>query len=182
MEKKLTHCDRTLRFLMDYGSITSWDAIKEFGNTRLSATIYSLRKDGWKISTEYGTSKNRYGDSVSFAIYKLESDEKGESEFKPQKQEKKPKTDKELAKRYWRELCDKYGKENLLNCDGEIFFIDENWIRTFFGRRVLWNLQLSKEQYVIQKKVVLGKVRYKITESKAYQNARLEEAKYVRKK
>ena len=54
-------------------------------------------------------------------------------------------------------------------------------------RNIFWQRQdelniLSYWFYVIQKKVVLGKVRYKITESKAYQNARLEEAKYVRKK
>lgn len=72
MDKKTTHYDRVLKYLQDFGEITSWDAISEFGNLRLAHTIYLLRKDGWNISTEYKTSKNRYGDTVSYAIYKLE--------------------------------------------------------------------------------------------------------------
>lgn len=38
---KLTHQDRILQYLKEYGSITSWEAIKEFGATRLSAVIYN---------------------------------------------------------------------------------------------------------------------------------------------
>ena len=72
MNKRITHYDRVLKYLQDFGEITSWDAIEMFGNSRLSATIYLLRKDGWNISTEYKTSKNRYGDTVSYAVYKLE--------------------------------------------------------------------------------------------------------------
>lgn len=71
MSKRTTHYDRVLQYLQDFGEITSWDAIREFGNTRLSATIHLLRKDGWDISTEYRTSKNRYDDTVSYAVYKL---------------------------------------------------------------------------------------------------------------
>ncbi len=72
MDKKTTHYDRVLQYLQDFGEITSWDAIREFGNTRLSATIYLLRKDGWQIKTEFKADKNRYGDPVSYAVYKLE--------------------------------------------------------------------------------------------------------------
>lgn len=72
MNKRITHYDHVLQYLRDYGKITSWEAITEFGNTRLSATIYLLRKDGWNISTEYKTAKNRYGNTVSYAVYKLE--------------------------------------------------------------------------------------------------------------
>lgn len=72
MDKKATHYDRVLQYLQDFGEITSWNAIREFGNTRLSATIYLLRKDGWQIKTEFKTDKNRYGDPVSYAVYKLE--------------------------------------------------------------------------------------------------------------
>lgn len=44
--KKLTQKDMVLRYLQDYGSITSWEAIKEFGATRISAIIFNLKKDG----------------------------------------------------------------------------------------------------------------------------------------
>ena len=46
---KLTHQDRILQYLKEYGSITSWEAIKEFGATRLSAVIYNLKKKNNQI-------------------------------------------------------------------------------------------------------------------------------------
>lgn len=70
--EKTTHADRIEKYLKENGSITSWEAIKEFGITRLSAVIYNLRnKRGLDITTNFETRKNRYGDSVSFARYKL---------------------------------------------------------------------------------------------------------------
>lgn len=68
-----THADRVEQYLRENGSITSWEAIQQFGITRLSAVIYDLRyKRGLNIGTHYETMKNRYGDSVSFARYVLE--------------------------------------------------------------------------------------------------------------
>ncbi len=68
--KRTTHADRIEQYLRDRGSITSWEAIREFGITRLSAVIYDLRyKRNLDIETRYETMKNRYGDSVSFARY-----------------------------------------------------------------------------------------------------------------
>lgn len=65
--------DRVLQYLKENKSITSLEAIKEFGATRLSAIIFNLRKEH-KITTQYETSKNRYGDSVSYARYILEGE------------------------------------------------------------------------------------------------------------
>jgi hypothetical protein len=67
-----THYDRILRHLKDFGSITSWDAFEDYGNTRLSATIFSLRQDGYNIKSEKIGRKNRYGKMVYFAKYTLE--------------------------------------------------------------------------------------------------------------
>ncbi len=45
-------------YLLRNGSITSWEAIKYFGNTRLSATIHTLRHEyDLKIITRYEKSK-----------------------------------------------------------------------------------------------------------------------------
>lgn len=41
--------DRILRHLEKYGSITSWEAIKEYGCTRLSQYIYLLRNEGYLV-------------------------------------------------------------------------------------------------------------------------------------
>lgn len=71
--KRTTHLDRVENYIKQRGSITSWEAIKEFGITRLSAVIYDLRNQrGLNIVTQYETMKNRYGDNVTFARYVLE--------------------------------------------------------------------------------------------------------------
>lgn len=69
--KRLTHYDRVLRHLKDNGSITSLQAFREYGITRLSAVIYNLRKDGYVIENEVVKRKNRYGDKIWFAKYIL---------------------------------------------------------------------------------------------------------------
>lgn len=67
----MTQEQRILEYLQDFGSITSWEAIKEFGVTRLSAIVFNLRKRGYNIETSFETAKNRYGDKVSYGVYKL---------------------------------------------------------------------------------------------------------------
>ena len=47
MSKKLTQKEQILTHLKKYGSITSWDAIMEYGVTRLSHHIYCLRNEGF---------------------------------------------------------------------------------------------------------------------------------------
>ena len=70
---KITLQDRVLQYMKETGSITSWEAIREFGATRLSAIIYNLRyKEGLNIISKNVNGKNRYGDPVSYARYFLE--------------------------------------------------------------------------------------------------------------
>ena len=69
--KEFTQEDRVLQFMKDTGSITSWQAIQEFGITRIHAKIFNLKKMGYEITKETRCSKNRYGDPVHFAVYKL---------------------------------------------------------------------------------------------------------------
>ena len=72
MKKAITHKDRVLKYMQDYGSITSLDAIREFGNTRLSASIWLLRhEDEIEIDSIFESCKNRYGETVSYARYYL---------------------------------------------------------------------------------------------------------------
>lgn len=70
--KKQTHYDRVLKHLQEHGAITSWESIELFGNTRLSATIFDLRQDGFNIKSETITTKNRYGDPTHYTKYTLE--------------------------------------------------------------------------------------------------------------
>lgn len=70
--EKLTQADIVLRHLQDFGKITSWDAIMEYGFTRISAIIYNLRKAGYNITSKTKIAKNRYGESTHFSEYNLE--------------------------------------------------------------------------------------------------------------
>lgn len=69
-----THYARVLNHLKVYGSINSLEAITLYGNTRLSATIHLLRKDGYNIESVNTEGKNRYGDTTYFANYVLKEE------------------------------------------------------------------------------------------------------------
>ena len=69
--KRTTQEDRVLAYLKEHGSITSWEAIQEFGATRLSAIIYDLRHEGYDIESKNETKTNRYGDKVTYTRYFL---------------------------------------------------------------------------------------------------------------
>ena len=64
--------------LEKYHTITSMEAFKRYGITRLSATIFNLRAEGNRIVTEYQTSKNRYGEKTTYAVYRLVKDNGGQ--------------------------------------------------------------------------------------------------------
>lgn len=68
---KLTQCDRVLRHLQDYGTITTLEAITEYGILRLAARITDLKRKGYAISSETKTDSNRYGEKVHYSVYKL---------------------------------------------------------------------------------------------------------------
>ena len=68
---KVTQCDRILRHLKDYGSITSLEAISEYGIYRLASRITDLKRRGYSIISETKKSKNRYGEPVHFSVYRL---------------------------------------------------------------------------------------------------------------
>lgn len=68
MDGKMTMDDRVLKYMQDFGGITSWEAISELGYTRLSASIYNLRRY-YQIEDRWIKKKNRYGDNVKFKQY-----------------------------------------------------------------------------------------------------------------
>lgn len=41
--------ERVLKYILDFGSISTCEAIKDLGCTRLSAYIYMLKKEGYDI-------------------------------------------------------------------------------------------------------------------------------------
>ena len=67
----MTQRERVLDHLEKHGTITPMEAINELGIMRLGARIWDLRHDGHDIRRNMITSKNRYGDTVSYAEYRL---------------------------------------------------------------------------------------------------------------
>ena len=59
-----------LVYLKENGSITTWEAIKELGCTRLSEYIRQLRKE-YIISDEWIIGINRWGKQIKWKEYKL---------------------------------------------------------------------------------------------------------------
>ena len=69
----MTQCDMILRYMQDTGSITPWEAMREFGCMRLGARIYDLKRRGVNVTRELVTDKNRYGKNVQYARYRVEA-------------------------------------------------------------------------------------------------------------
>lgn len=67
----MTQCERILSYIQENGSITQLDALREFGCMRLASRVSDLRKEGIPIVKEMETAKNRYGESVSYARYRM---------------------------------------------------------------------------------------------------------------
>ena len=70
---KVSQVELIADHLIKYGSISSIEAIEQFGCTRLSARISDLRKRGWPITSEMATAKNRYGHTTNYAVYRMEA-------------------------------------------------------------------------------------------------------------
>ena len=62
---------RIIEYMKKHGGITSQDAFRELGITRLSARIKELRQCGYNISTIMVDGQNRYGEPVRYGLYKL---------------------------------------------------------------------------------------------------------------
>ena len=69
--KTLTQKDRIIRHLKDKESITSLEAMQEYGIMRLTSRVCELKDEGYRIRSEFVSSKNRYNEPVSFSKYTL---------------------------------------------------------------------------------------------------------------
>ena len=72
---KVTQCERILRHLKDYGTISSLEAINEYGILRLASRINDLRRQGYPIISETKTAKNRYDETTHYSVYSLVKEE-----------------------------------------------------------------------------------------------------------
>lgn len=66
-----THETRLLDYLREHETITSLEATMKLHNTRISATVFTLRQKGYNIATETTKGINAYGEKVEYGTYRL---------------------------------------------------------------------------------------------------------------
>lgn len=67
----MTQCERIIKYINDFGSITTYQAFTDLGITRLASRIHDLSERGYDFKRESVESINRYGDKVRFTRYSL---------------------------------------------------------------------------------------------------------------
>lgn len=63
--------ERVLKYIKDFGYITTFEAFTELGCTRLSEYIRQLRQQ-YKVKDEWINTTNRYGEKIKYKKYWLE--------------------------------------------------------------------------------------------------------------
>mgnify|MGYP001017079649 FL=1 len=67
----MNQCEMILKYLKDFGSITTYESYTELGITRLPSRIWDLKQMGYEFEEEWISKKNRYGKTISFKKYTL---------------------------------------------------------------------------------------------------------------
>lgn len=68
----MTQCERMLKYMDDFGFITTYQAVVDLGIASPTKRISDLRKMGFDISSETIFTKNRYGQSTHYFKYRRE--------------------------------------------------------------------------------------------------------------
>lgn len=65
----MTQKERIVKYMDDFGSISTMEAFTQLGITRLASRIHELTRNGLAIKKEMVSSKNRYGEEVYYVRY-----------------------------------------------------------------------------------------------------------------
>lgn len=68
---KATQCERIVDYMRRFGSISTLEAFNDLGVARLASRIHDLKSQGYAISSETKSAKNRFGEPTSFKVYRL---------------------------------------------------------------------------------------------------------------
>lgn len=71
MHRKVSQCERIIKYIKDFGSITTWQAMEDLGVARLASRIYDLKCQGYKFKKNRVKTKNRYGERTYYDEYML---------------------------------------------------------------------------------------------------------------
>lgn len=72
-----TQAARVVKYIEDFGSITTLEAVNDLGILRLASRVSELRKKGFNIKSEFIEVKNRYGETCRVKRYSMEAGEHG---------------------------------------------------------------------------------------------------------
>lgn len=67
----MTKTQAVLEWLRTHQSITSMEAIENFGATRLSAIVFNLRRRGHDIDMVWRDGTDRFGNHMRYGVYYL---------------------------------------------------------------------------------------------------------------
>ena len=67
----MTQKELILKYINDFGSISSFQAYADLGITQLATRIKELKAKGYEFKTESQKTNNRYGKPVHFVRYYL---------------------------------------------------------------------------------------------------------------
>lgn len=67
----MNQCERILKYMERYGSISNREAVIELGIGRLASRICDLRKEGYDITGETVKGKNKFGEETHFTRYRI---------------------------------------------------------------------------------------------------------------
>lgn len=65
----MTQKDLIMKYINDFGTITSYQAFTDLGITRLSARISELEEMGVRFTRAWEKKTNRYGEPVQYIRY-----------------------------------------------------------------------------------------------------------------
>lgn len=69
-----TQVERVKKYIDDFGSITTLEAVNDLGVLRLASRISEMRKNGYDIKDEQVAVKNRYGEKCYIKRYYWSND------------------------------------------------------------------------------------------------------------
>ena len=67
----MTQAERVMEYISEFGSISSMEAFRDLGITRLAARIADLENDGVHFNRKREMVVNRYGEKVYFTRYSI---------------------------------------------------------------------------------------------------------------
>lgn len=74
MIEKKTQTEKVLDYMLEFGSITAFEAMKDLACMRLASRISDLKKQGYPIVSKVEAVKNRYGENCYVKRYSLGGD------------------------------------------------------------------------------------------------------------